>query len=200
LSRALSAVAVTAVGTYFALQPRDPAPAHHDHDDHGEEKHDGEGEKEESAEEQPKGEGEGGDEKPNSEGIKEEEAAQETTEQTEPKDSAAETADAQHSGESGSPGVSMKGATKNKEDVRRSEDDPLGKKKRIDSPQGKPIGEGVSASKDLDEGTKFQAGMSNTDTKHSEDVSQDPGKSKKGEGTVDTAKVKGTIKPDRPQV
>ena len=42
--------------------------------------------------------------------------------------------------------------------------------------------------------------MSNTDTKHSEDITNSSEKSTKGEGTVETAKVKGTVSPQRPQV
>ncbi|OAL46547.1 hypothetical protein IQ07DRAFT_590672 [Pyrenochaeta sp. DS3sAY3a] len=43
-----------------------------------------------------------------------------------------------------------------------------------------------------------QEGLSNTDTKHSSEVSKDPEKSKKGEGVAETAKVKGTVSTDRP--
>lgn len=42
--------------------------------------------------------------------------------------------------------------------------------------------------------------MSNTETKHSEPVSESSDKSKKGEGVADTAKLKGTVSSDRPQV
>ncbi|KAI9825922.1 MAG: hypothetical protein M1819_000441 [Sarea resinae] len=45
-----------------------------------------------------------------------------------------------------------------------------------------------------------QAGLTTTDTKHSTDITNDPNKSKKGEGVPETAKVKGTVSPDRPQV
>ena len=45
-----------------------------------------------------------------------------------------------------------------------------------------------------------QEGLSNTDTKHSTDLTNDPEKSKKGEGTPESAKAKGTVKPSRPQV
>ena len=43
-----------------------------------------------------------------------------------------------------------------------------------------------------------QEGLSNTDTKHSTDIQNDPEKSKKGEGSPETAKSKGTVKVDRP--
>ncbi len=45
-----------------------------------------------------------------------------------------------------------------------------------------------------------QAGLSNTDTKHSTDIGKDPDKSKKGEGVPETAKVQGTVNPSRKQV
>ena len=44
-----------------------------------------------------------------------------------------------------------------------------------------------------------QQGISNTDTKHSTDIVNDPQKSMKGEGTPETAKSKGTVDPGRPQ-
>ncbi|MCJ1259658.1 hypothetical protein MMC24_007497 [Lignoscripta atroalba] len=44
-----------------------------------------------------------------------------------------------------------------------------------------------------------QEGISNTDTKHSTDISNSPEKSKKGEGSPETAKSKGTVDPSRPQ-
>lgn len=60
----------------------------------------------------------------------------------------------------------------------------------------------VSASKPAG-GTNTQSGkqegLSNTDTKHSLDVSNDPSISKKGEGIPDSAKAKGTVDPKRSQ-
>lgn len=43
-----------------------------------------------------------------------------------------------------------------------------------------------------------QEGISNMDTKHSTDVAHDPDKSTKGEGVAETAKLKGTVDPQRP--
>jgi hypothetical protein len=40
--------------------------------------------------------------------------------------------------------------------------------------------------------------MSNDDTHHSTNVSDDPTKSSKGEGVAETAKLKGTVSTDRP--
>lgn len=45
-----------------------------------------------------------------------------------------------------------------------------------------------------------QEGLSNTDTKHSTDITNNPDKSSKGEGAPETAKLKGTVDPKRPQV
>lgn len=42
-----------------------------------------------------------------------------------------------------------------------------------------------------------QEGLSNTDTKHSTDIGNDPEKSKKGDGMPETAKAKGTVDPHR---
>lgn len=43
-----------------------------------------------------------------------------------------------------------------------------------------------------------QAGLSNTDTKHSTDIENDPDKSTKGDGTPETAKAQGTVQPSQP--
>jgi len=43
--------------------------------------------------------------------------------------------------------------------------------------------------------SKKQEGMSNTDTKHSIPIDQGTEKSKKGDGSPDTAKSKGTVDP-----
>lgn len=45
-----------------------------------------------------------------------------------------------------------------------------------------------------------QRGLSNTQTKHSTDIDNDPGKSKKGEGYAETAKAQGAVDPQRPMV
>ncbi|KAI4270558.1 MAG: hypothetical protein LQ337_006603 [Flavoplaca oasis] len=44
-----------------------------------------------------------------------------------------------------------------------------------------------------------QEGLTNTNTRHSTDLDNNPDKSKKGEGVVETAKVKGSVDPGRPQ-
>lgn len=45
-----------------------------------------------------------------------------------------------------------------------------------------------------------QYGLSNTPTRHSLQIDQDPEKSKKGEGAPETAKSMGTVDPSRPMV
>lgn len=88
-----------------------------------------------------------------------------------------------------------------------------GAKRRVESRQGKDLGqeeqqEGVDTedksapSKDPVPGatSSKQAGLSNTNTKHSVAIGNDPGFSKKGEGAPDTAKQQGTVDPTRPQV
>ena len=95
-----------------------------------------------------------------------------------------------------------KGATKQQHDVKHREED-AGKgavKVRMDSPASKNIGEGSSSGEGDHYAKTAQKGISNTDTRHSTDPHADPGKSSKGEGTAETAKIKGTVKPDRPQV
>jgi len=96
-----------------------------------------------------------------------------------------------------------KGATKKQEDVKHREED-KGKgavKVRMDSPASINIGEEGASHGEGDQYAKTaQKGISNTDTRHSTDPHADPGKSSKGEGTVETAKIKGTVKPERPQV
>ncbi|RDL39618.1 uncharacterized protein BP5553_03958 [Venustampulla echinocandica] len=44
-----------------------------------------------------------------------------------------------------------------------------------------------------------QQGLSNDDTRHSTDVTSLPGRSRKGEGDIETAKVKGSVDSKRPQ-
>lgn len=103
----------------------------------------------------------------------------------------------------GTKGDTQKGATKKQEDVKHREED-KGKgavKVRMDSPASINIGEEGASHGEGDQYAKTaQKGISNTDTRHSTDPHADPGKSSKGEGTVETAKIKGTVKPERPQV
>jgi len=89
--------------------------------------------------------------------------------------------------------------TKTATNTVKHEETGTGKKLRLDSSAGTNIGEG-SSSGDGDSMSDKQRGMSNTDTRHSSDISKNPDKSTKGEGTADTAKIKGTVDPNRKQV
>lgn len=187
---------MTIGGTYAALQPRDPV---EHHDDHGEGHGDEHEEKEESNDESPKDEDEdkseeGGEEKASSDDAEKEEApkedaAGESQEEGEKKDSPP----------SGSAEVSNKGMTKSASNTVKHEETSTGKKLRLDSSAGKNIGEGASSGGEDDMSHK-QRGMSNTDTRHSTDPNEDPEISKKGEGTAETAKIKGTVDPSRKQI
>ncbi|KAK5172394.1 hypothetical protein LTR16_011737 [Cryomyces antarcticus] len=88
-----------------------------------------------------------------------------------------------------------------------------GAKKRINSGYGIELGRGSTEREDgsdkavpaktpksMNEMSGKQAGLSNTSTKHSTDIANDPEKSKKGEGGPETAKTMGTVSVDRPQV
>lgn len=118
-------------------------------------------------------------------------------------------------------GVQFKGATsggtrENEQgDTRKHIPDAKGfNKKRIESHYGGKEGEAQEpeqdpSDKDMaapsksagDMGTQSgkQEGLSNTDTKHSTNIAEDPEKSTKGEGGPETAKSKGTVDPQRPQ-
>lgn len=82
-----------------------------------------------------------------------------------------------------------------------------GSKKRLESDKGAKVGENDKSAKagpsneagSTNTQSGKQEGLSNTDTKHSTDTTNDPSKSKKAEGGPDTAKVKGTVDPKRPQ-
>lgn len=115
-------------------------------------------------------------------------------------------------------GVQFKGATSGGGDTRKHIPDPKGgNKKRIESQYG--TRQGVAAEDNVETGESGatqdkpaaakppgssttisgkQEGLSNTDTKHSTDIANNPEKSKKGEGTPETAKLKGTVDPGRP--
>lgn len=222
ISRLISGIAITIGGTYVALQPHDSG----HHDDHGDEHGEGHGdeheEKEESSEEESSEEPAEGskDEDKSDDGGEEEKASDDEAKREDtPKDDAPKEEDSESNDDggkkddekkdseesedkpkkSGNAEVSNKGMTKSASNTVKHEETGTGKKLRLDSSAGKTIGEG-SSSGDEDDMSHKQRGMSNTDTKHSTDPSKDPEKSKKGEGTVETAKIKGTVDPSRPQV
>ncbi|KAL8960447.1 MAG: hypothetical protein Q9193_002847 [Seirophora villosa] len=120
-------------------------------------------------------------------------------------------------------GVRFKGATsggtkegeggrQEQGDVRKHIPDAKGgAKKRIDSDYAKPLGKpaeeddesnnraAAAGTPSNSSSASKQEGLSNTDTKHSTDIDNNPDKSKKGEGFVETAKIKGPVDPSRPQ-
>jgi len=69
---------------------------------------------------------------------------------------------------------------------------------RGDDPKDKAATSKPAGSQNTQSGK--QEGLSNTDTKHSTDITSNPEKSKKGEGVPETGKAKGTVDPKRPQV
>jgi len=201
----VSGIAVTIGGTYAALQPRDPV---EHHDDHGEGHGDEHEEKEESTEEEPAEESskdeekpeEGGEEKASSDGAEKEEAPKEEDTESQEDGEKKDTEESEGKPKSSdSAEVSNKGMTKNASNTAKHEETGTGKKLRLDSTAGQNVGEGVSSG-DGDAMSNKQRGISNTDTRHSTDLSKNPEKSQKGEGTVETAKIKGTVDPSRPQV
>ncbi|KAJ9637740.1 hypothetical protein H2201_004175 [Coniosporium apollinis] len=104
------------------------------------------------------------------------------------------------------------------EDVRKHVPDAKGgAKKRIESTYGNKLGAASPVREDREDDGKAkdkavaskepldhnhtsgkQSGLSNTDTKHSEDIAANPEKSKKGEGAPETAKLQGPVDPSRP--
>ncbi|KAK5119068.1 hypothetical protein LTR62_000279 [Meristemomyces frigidus] len=104
---------------------------------------------------------------------------------------------------------------------RKSEpDNKGGRKTRVDSGLQKDLGASDETHEEGQGGTKQekaatskppakgkegeitgkQFGLSNTPTRHSHQIDEDPEKSKKAEGGPDTAKVMGTVDPNRPAV
>ncbi|KAK3166731.1 hypothetical protein OEA41_009856 [Lepraria neglecta] len=219
--RALGAIIVTIPSTWYLMQPQierldRPKGSGHGHghegeghDEHGEESEGGdEGEEQES--EEDKGEDES---KEGGEGGK--------SDDSDRSENGAKEVDSGKNVE----GVQFKGATSggtkdNNEqgDTRKHIPDAKGgNKKRIESDYAKRQGEAqkpeedpsdkdlAASSKDVDDKSRTsqsgkQEGLSNTDTKHSTDIANDPEKSTKAEGGPETAKNKGTVDPSRPQV
>jgi hypothetical protein len=178
-----------------ALQPRDPV---EHHDDHGEGHGDEHEEKEESTEDEPAEES-SKDEEKSEEGGEEKASPDDAEKEEAPKEEDKESQEEGEKKDSEESEVSNKGMTKSASNTVKHEETSTGKKLRLDSTAGTNVGEGVSSGEG-DAMAKKQSGFSNTDTRHSTDLSKNPEKSQKGEGTVETAKVKGTIDPNRPQV
>lgn len=188
---AIGAVAFTVPGVWYMLQPGE---AHHaDHHEAHEEKHE-EPKQEEAPKEEPK-------EEPKAEAKEEskEEPKEESKEESKD-DSKDESKD--------KPKEDSK--DESKEEPKKDESPKEESKEEAPKEDSKSDTDAKGSAKDKPAASKEalsqnqtsgkQQGLSNTDTKHSTDVDNDPSKSKKSEGSVDTAKSKGTISPNRPAV
>lgn len=193
---------------------------HNEHDEEGDSNEDGgsgEGKGEDSSESGEEASKEGEGDEASSDDPSSQDAEQGTSDEE-------GSANAIHEKEGGQDveGVQFKGATSGgtKEgeqgDTRKHIPDAKGfNKKRIESHYGEKQGEAQNpeqdpSDKDLAAASKpvgdmttqsgKQEGLANTDTKHSTNITDNPGKSTKGEGIPETAKSKGTVDPQRPQV
>lgn len=198
----ITALAVTVPGVYYVLRPSAEADHgghgdHGDHEDHASEHKDDDSDKAEddtSSEEQPEKPSKSSDKEPQDD-EKASEKAEDGDQKSEDGDESKGDSDSKKSRATKVDGVNFAGGT-----LKHESDAKGGVKKRIDSDLGKNIGEGASSGKGDDMSNK-QRGYSNTDTRHSVDIAKDgSGKSKKGEGTAETAKIKGTVDGNRPQV
>ncbi|MCJ1308933.1 hypothetical protein MMC25_002588 [Agyrium rufum] len=190
---------------------------HDEHDDHGEEheeSHDGE----EGGEEKSETSDEGTEKVDSSAAESDKSDDSESDGRITPGASPEDTERVVDSGKNVE-GVQFKGATNatddhTQDDTRKHVPDAKGgAKKRIESAYGNKLGEMSEEDQKADKGdapataktpgndntiSGKQEGISNTDTKHSTDIANDPDKSKKAEGGPDTAKVKGSVDPSRP--
>jgi len=194
----IGALVSTGAGCAWLLSGEQPKP-HGDHGDHHGEEH--EEHEEESAEAKEDGDSEkpeDGEQEPKEEAK--EESKEDSTGDDSGSDSGADTPDT--SDDEGD------------NNTRKSIPDAKGgNKKRIESnnaiKQGEEQDTAESSIKDKPATSKEpgdkntmsgkQEGLSNTDTKHSTDITNTEEKSTKGEGVPETAKVKGTVDPNRPQ-
>jgi len=216
----ISALVVTPVSCWY-LWPETKTDSHHGHghDDHA--AHDDAHEKEEAEEkdEQPAEEVAEKDDEPASEAA--EEKSEEKTEEKsedESEDKSESSDDAAGDDEEEIAGDNKRGTTgKNKiradsegaSVTRKVEPGSKGTNKiRLDSGLGKNLGEGINSDTAYNnsEGTENkstitgkQAGLSNTDTRHStQPDAPGSGISTKGNGSPETAKQKGTVDPNAP--
>jgi len=196
---AVGAVAITAPACWYILS--NSPESSHGHGDHGDghgKEHEEQHEEEESKDEEPKEE------------SKDEGEEKETSSDAEEKDSdKSEDSDSGDEKETDTPDTSDDEGSDGSEDKNTKKHIPDAKggaKKRVESNKSIKAGEndGSQAASSKEAGshntqTGKQEGLTNTDTKHSTDISKDPSKSKKAEGAPDTAKLKGTVDPKRGQ-
>ncbi|PVH99148.1 hypothetical protein DM02DRAFT_672879 [Periconia macrospinosa] len=187
---AISAVAGTALGLYVVMgQDTGHHEEHHDeaHDKHAEESHEEAPEKEEEKPEEK------ADEKSEDqpEEKSEEKAEEKSEEKAEEKaDEKSEEKPEEKTEEKSEPEPESKSEEKKEDKVVASSKSP----DETDPPHpAKPP-------KSTNEMSGKQEGFSNSDTKHTDPIDNQPGKSKKGEGFAESAKVKGTVSTDRPPV
>lgn len=191
---------------------------HDEHNDHGEEDVSSEGE--ESGEGESGDQGDGGEEDQGKSDEFGSEGEEKDTPNTSDDEDAGNTAHEKEGGQNVE-GVQFKGATSGgtgegeQGDTRKHIPDAKGfNKKRIESHYGGKEGEAQQPEQDPNDkdlaaaskpaggqGTQSgkQEGLSNTDTKYSTNIADDPDKSTKGEGSPETSKSKGTVDPQRPQ-
>ncbi|ATZ48524.1 hypothetical protein BCIN_03g07260 [Botrytis cinerea B05.10] len=206
---AAGAVAVTVPSCWFLISNK-PEPAHshgghgdsHAHEEHEEEK---EEEVEEKEEDKPAESEEKTEEKTED---KEEPKESEKTEESDSDDEAKEQDTPATSDDEETVGETDKNVRKSIPDAKggnkaRSESKAAIKQGEDNSEakEGEPSDKAAASKEPQSKNTQSgkQEGLSNTDTKHSTDITNDPSKSKKGEGAPETAKVKGTVDPNRPQ-
>ncbi|ESZ96087.1 hypothetical protein SBOR_3564 [Sclerotinia borealis F-4128] len=211
---AAGAVAVTVPACWFLIANK---PESHGHEEHGDSHGDAHAEEHEEEEEKP-------EEKEDDKAAESEEKTEDKTEEKsedkeEPKESekSDESDSDDEAKEQDTPATSDDDNVVGETDknVRKSIPDAKGgNKARLESKAAITQGEDNSEAKEGEPSDKAaaskkpqgrnsqsgkQEGLSNTDTKHSTDINNDPTKSKKGEGAPETAKVKGTVDPNRPQ-
>ncbi|EKG09850.1 hypothetical protein MPH_13057 [Macrophomina phaseolina MS6] len=204
----VGSLAVGVPGTWWMLQPGD---AHHGGHDEHHEKH--EEAKEEVPKEEPK---EQPKEEPEAEAKEEPKEESKDDSEEEPKKEEIGPKEGSDSSPRFKGATSAGGEDKAAPDNRYSKTDAKegANKRRIDSTYGTPLGAHESendkpgSAKDQPSPSKEplsqnqtsgkQQGISNTDTKHSIDVDNKPTESKKPEGSVDSAKTKGPVDPNRP--
>ncbi|CZT41127.1 related to cylicin I [Rhynchosporium secalis] len=212
---ALGAVGVTAPACYYILSNApDTSHGHGDHGAHGDEHDEEHKEESEESDEESKDESkdepeakaeeksDDAEEKSEEKSIDKEEESEKSVE-SDSEDDKKDADTPETSDDEGEDTADGKNTKTVKPDAKG------GNKKRFESKQGKKAGESDSSDDgdaapskpvgDKNSQTAKQEGLTNTDTKHSTDISNDPEKSKKAEGGPDTAKVKGTIDPNRKQ-
>jgi len=204
---AATSVAVTAPILYYLIQ--NAPDTSHGHDDHG----DAHGKEHEEVHEEEESKDEGSEEKSDDNSNDGEDKAEDKDseksgdEESGDEDKGAETPDT--SDDEG------EGETKESSDAKNTRksipDAKGGSKARFESNKGIKQGETANPDASEDEAAASkpagsqntqsgkQEGLSNTDTKHSTDITNNPEKSRKGEGSPETAKLKGPVDPKRPQ-